>query len=118
MREADDILLNRLNHDPIVFMGCSEKEITILVLLIGVPLFLLGGIFGHIFWQDVFLGVVPAFLLAAVLFVIALRVVRRLKRDKAVGFLQQSLLDQLERFGMIKTPIIRRSGFWSVGTFL
>ena len=117
MSEKDDFLLNRLNYDPVVFMGCSQKEIITVIGCISVPLLSVGSVFGYIAWDNVPFGILPGFILPAVLSLVALNVIRHTKRDKAPGYLEQMVTDKIEKAGLRKTQIIRRSGAWSGGRF-
>lgn len=113
-----DFLLNRLNYDPIVWMGCSQREILLVAALISAPLLLLGATMGYLAWGNIPFGMLPGLLLSVVGITVGLKAVARVKRDKEPGFLNQVVTDKLEQWGVKKTPIIRRSGSWSVGTFL
>jgi conjugative transfer region protein (TIGR03750 family) len=113
-----DLLLNHLNYDPIVYMGCSEKELWLIVLGIAAPLLVIGGIFGYLKWGNIPFGMLPGFVLSVIGVFVAISIVKRVKRDKEPGFLQQTITDQLEAKGVLKTKIIRRSGSWSVGRML
>lgn len=118
MPDRDDALLNRLNFEPLVYMGCSEKEIYLVISIIALPAMFIGGIFGYIFLNNIPLGMIPAFLLSVLFVFVTLQILKRVKRDKEPGYLKQKLTDALEiKFG-VKTQIIRRSGPWSVGRFL
>lgn len=118
MLERPDFLLNRLNYEPIQWMGCSQSEVTMLSAIIGGPILLIGGLFGYLAWGNIPFGMVPALLVSVAAIFIGMKVVTRIKRDKEPGFLQQVITDKLESSGVKKTDIIRRSGYWSVGEML
>lgn len=113
-----DFLVNRLNFDPVVYKGCTEKEIMLVIGAVALPLCILFGFFGYFMWGNVFFGILIGGVLSLFCTFIALRIVGRLKRDKEPGFLQQALIYKLEKKGLLKTPIIRRSGSWMIGRYL
>ena len=113
-----DFLVNRLNFDPVVYKGCTEKEIMLVIAVITLPLCILFGFLGYLLWSNVFFGILIGGVISLFFTFIALRIVGRLKRDKEPGFLQQALVFKLEQKGLLKTPIIRRSGSWMIGRYL
>jgi conjugative transfer region protein (TIGR03750 family) len=118
MRQETDMLVNRLNFDPVVYKGCTEKEILLVVLITALPLCLLFGIFGYLLWQNIFFGILIGGILGIGGVFAALNLVQRLKRDKEPGYLQQALFYKLEQKHLLKTPVIRRSGVWMIGRYL
>lgn len=118
MRQETDMLVNRLNFDPVVYKGCTEKEILLVVLITAFPLCLLFGIFGYLLWHNIFFGILIGGVLGIGGVIAALNLVQRLKRDKEPGFLQQFLICKLEQWHILKTPIIRRNGPWMIGRYL
>jgi conjugative transfer region protein (TIGR03750 family) len=118
MNNETDFLVNRLNFDPVVYKGCTEKEIMLVVFVIALPLCFLLGVMGYVMWRNIFFGILIGGVLSLLVVFIALRVIERLKRDKEPGFLQQALMFKLEQKGILKTPIIRRTGSWTIGRFV
>ena len=118
MNNETDFLVNRLNFDPVVYKGCTEKEIMLVIFIIAVPLCFLFGVIGYSFWNNIFFGILTGGILSLFAVFIALRIVERWKRDKEPGFLQQAAMYKLEQKGILKTPIIRRTGSWTIGRFV
>tara|TARA_B100001250_G_C19369106_1_gene601119 strand:- start:64 stop:423 length:360 start_codon:yes stop_codon:yes gene_type:complete len=115
MNEENYFLVNRLNYDPIVFMGCSEKEIYAIIAIIAGPLLTLGGVMGLLLWGNIPFGMLPAFILSSIGIISALKVVKKLKRDKEPGYLKQQVSLFAQKHRLIRTPIIRRNGSWLTG---
>ncbi len=112
------MLVNRLNFDPVVYKGCTEKEILLVVVVTALPLCLLFGIFGYMLWHNIFFGILIGGMLGIAGVFGALNLVQKLKRDKEPGYLQQVLMYKLEQKGLLKTPIIRRNGAWMIGRYI
>ena len=114
-KAREDFLLNRLNYDPVLFWGCSQKEVGVVVAVIMLPLVLVGAIIGYAVWKNIPFGVLPFLVLGLILGFIALKTIARIKKNKEPGYLNQAITDAFEKSNFKKTEIIRRSGFWSVG---
>jgi len=110
-----DFLVNRLNFDPVVFMGCSEKEIYLVIGSIGVPLCLVCSVLGALLWHNIPFGLLGGFILSIVFVWIAIKAIQRIKRDKEPGYIQQVLLCKLEQRKLYKSPLVCRSGSWLIG---
>jgi conjugative transfer region protein (TIGR03750 family) len=72
---------------------------------------------GSFLWGNVFFGIVIGGIFSIFFAAISLRVIERIKRDKEPGYLQQALIYKLEKKGLYRTPIIRRTGSWTIGRF-
>lgn len=112
---SQDLLLNRINFDPIVFMGCSEREIFIAMMGTGSTLLGAGGLLGFLCLGSIFSGVIIGFFLSVPVVFGVLWLIGLIKRDQEPGYLQQRITDALEKHHLVKSPIIRRSGPWSTG---
>jgi conjugative transfer region protein (TIGR03750 family) len=109
-----DILPERLNAPPVIFRGCSSRELGVIVLVaIG-------------FWLPVSLAlaawlgaVTMGFGLAGIGIVGTVvgvaSVLQRLKRNRPEGFYQQWIALWLHRKRICRSPLIARDGYWDLG---
>ena len=118
MDDEIDLLVNRLNFDPIVFKGCSEKELYLIIALVALPLCGLFGVIGSLLWGNVFFGILIGGILGVIGIFVVIHFVERLKRDKEPGYLQQILFFKLENKRLYRSPVIRRTGTWMIGRYL
>ncbi|MCK4609176.1 MAG: DUF3487 family protein [Gammaproteobacteria bacterium] len=113
-----DLLVNRLNFDPVIFKGCSERELYFTIIGVSLPICAIFGLFGYLAWSNIFYGILIGAVLSLAVVFFALGIVEKIKRDKEPGYVQQLITFKLEQKGFIKTPIIRRSGIWMIGRYL
>jgi len=118
MKQELDMLVNRLNFDPVVYKGCTEKEIIFVALITALPLCAFFGFLGFLLWRNIFFGILIGGVLGVFGVFMGLNIMQRLKRDKEPGFLQQVVVRKFEQMHMLKTPIIRRHGPWMIGRYI
>ena len=110
-----DFLITRLNEEPILVRGCTQKEI-MLVLGSGVlPCLVASGVIGMMLGWNIFFGMIPGALLGVGAFMGGTLLIQRKKRDKEPGYIDQMIQDILARYHLVKLPLIRRTGAWTIG---
>jgi conjugative transfer region protein (TIGR03750 family) len=114
MAHRGDILADRLNVEPAIFMGCSSSELGVIVgvaALIWLPVsLLLAWLMGAVTmgFGIAGVGVVATVIVTASLF-------QRLKRGRPDGYYQQQIMIWLDDHGLRRSSFVRRSGAWYIG---
>lgn len=111
---AHETLADRLNSEPMIFRGCSNSELGLILL------------FAVLFWVPVSLLVAAAFgavamglglsglgILATVYFGATL--FQWIKRGRPDNYYQHLMMIRLNDLGLWKSGLIRRTGLWSLG---
>jgi conjugative transfer region protein (TIGR03750 family) len=110
-----DLLGHRLNFDPIIFAGCTLKEMQVIgcinlficILGLGVAMKCLINLF--------LVGVGLAFPCAVGLTWMVAHSLQRIKQGKPNGYWKQKALWFLQNHGLLPEIYVCRSGYWSVG---
>lgn len=112
--DAQEILADRLNAEPVIFRGCSASELGVIVALaaaVWLPLSLLLAWFGGAVTMG--FGIAGIGIVATVLGIASL--FQRLKRNRPDGYYQQRYALWLDDKGLKRAPFINRSGTWDIG---
>jgi conjugative transfer region protein (TIGR03750 family) len=114
MSDDDNILAERMNVEPPIFRGCSSSELGMIVFaaaVVWLPVSLL------VAWAlgalSMGFGIAGIAIVATV--VLTAGLFQRVKRGRPDGYYQQQLTVTLSRFGLRRSPFIRRDGHWSIG---
>ena len=109
-----EILADRLNSEPLIFRGCSNSELGLILLcavIFWVPTSLLiAASFGAVAMG---LGLSGLGILATVYFGATL--FQWIKRGRPDNYYQHLMMIRLADLGLWQSDIIRRTGFWSLG---
>ena len=112
--EAEDLLAERLNHEPVVLLGYTDSELAWAIKiagLLGFPVTLgIGWVFGK-----AMTGLGGGLLLTLALVVAGGKVLQRLKRGKPDYYYQTRLKLALHRYGLGHSGLIRYRGAMSIG---
>ena len=112
--EAEDLLAERLNHEPVVLLGYTDSELAWAIkiaCLLGFPVTLgIGWVFGK-----AMTGLGGGLLLTLALVVAGGKVLQRLKRGKPDFYYQTRLSLALHRAGLRDCGLIRYRGVMSLG---
>lgn len=110
-----DLLGHRLNFDPIIFAGCTLKEMQVMggmslaVCVVGL------GILMKCLINLFLVGVGLAFPAAVGLTWVIAHSLQRAKQGKPKGYGKQTLLLYLQAKHLLPEIYVCRSGYWSVG---
>tara|TARA_R110000868_G_scaffold266583_1_gene525842 strand:- start:60220 stop:60585 length:366 start_codon:yes stop_codon:yes gene_type:complete len=119
LRDEFDFLPNRLNYDPVVFKGCSAKEIVYIALFwlaLSLPLLM---VTVQILFGAAIFGAAAGIVVMAALTYLTCTVFEKLKRGQEKGYLQQLFVLKMERKRLLpNTGLIRRTGAWFPGRYL
>ena len=110
-----DLLPTRLNHDTIIFMGCSAKELQWIALFSLVLCMVLLSVLTQLLFGMFLVGVGFAFPSAVVVSCFFGSLLQRAKLGKPKGYVKQLFLIECEKLGLSTSVYIRRSGTWSLG---
>ncbi len=109
-----EILADRLNSEPLIFRGCSNSELGLILVcavIFWVPVSLLvAASFGAVAMG---LGLSGLGILATVYFGATL--FQWIKRGRPDNYYQHLMMIRLNDLGLWKSNLIRRTGFWSLG---
>jgi len=112
--EAEDLLAERLNHEPVVLLGYTDSELAWAIKiagLLGFPVTLgIGWVFGK-----AMTGLGGGLLLTLGLVVAGGKILQRLKRGKPDFYYQTRLGLALHRAGLRDCGLIRYRGVMSLG---
>jgi len=112
--EAEDLLAERLNHEPVVLLGYTDSELAWAIKiagLLGFPVTLgIGWVFGK-----AMTGLGGGLLLTLALVVAGGKVLQRLKRGKPDFYYRTRLGLALHRAGLRDCGLIRYRGVMSLG---
>ncbi len=115
IKTPEDFKSDRLNDEVALFMNCTLKET---LALVGISLVCSGFLSippSLIFWGKLTLSLAVMLIVMVPVFFVLLIRLSRLKRGKPAGYYVQFLKIQLSRWGILKSPYVRRSGAWSLG---
>lgn len=118
MQRSNDILLNHLNYEPVIYRTLNESELKYLIIAIVIPCNIIAGTLFHFMFGNLFLGFAVGTGLSVALFFVVARVIEKIKRDKEKGYLAQKAQTALARRGLLKWPVIDRSGAWTMGKYV
>lgn len=112
--DSDDLLAERLNHEPVVLMGYTDSEFALAVkadCIVAFPAMLfIGLLFGK-----PLPGLAGGFLLALALVVAGGKLMMRLKRGKPDYYYQTKMKLALQRYGLGHSGLLRYRGAMGVG---
>ena len=113
-KHRQELLADRLNSEPLIFRGCSNSELGMILLgavLFWVPVSLmLAAAFGAVAMG---LGFSGLGILATVYF--GATVFQLIKRGRPDNYYQHLMMIRLNDVKLWKSNLIRRTGFWSLG---
>jgi len=110
----EDLLAERLNHEPVVLLGYTDSEFAFAVKLASALAFPLTLSVGLALGKPL-PGLGGGFLLALALVVLGGKMLQRLKRGKPDFYYQTRLKLALHRVGLKDSGLLRYRGFMSLG---
>lgn len=114
VKENKEILPTRLNVEPPVFRGCSMTELQTIAGLSALTIIptcvILLSFVGY-----AMMGVGLGFLASIGGIVIGATQLQKMKRGRPIGYYQLQIGIALDKYGIKKNGLIRRSGYWRVG---
>jgi len=108
-----EFLPDRLNRQPVVFLGLTDGELRGVGLANAVVLVPVAGVLGTAAGFGIF-GVGLGFLLAGGGVWLSARALRRLKRNKPAGYHEDRIRGWLEDRGLARRTMLRESAVWDV----
>ena len=112
--ETDDLLAERLNHEPVVLLGYTDTEFALAVKAACLLAFPTTLFIGFAFGKPL-PGLAGGFLLALALVVAGGKLMVRLKRGKPDFYYQTKLKLALQRYGFGHSGLLRYGGTMSIG---
>ena len=112
--EQKEVLADRLNSEPLIFRGCSNSELGMILfcaVVFWVPMSLMvAAAFGAVAMGLGLsgLGILATVYLGATLF-------QTIKRGRPDNYYQHLMMIKLNDLGFWRSKLIRRNGFWSLG---
>ncbi|WP_242464610.1 TIGR03750 family conjugal transfer protein [Halorhodospira abdelmalekii] len=108
------MMAERLNEEPPVFRGCSSSEL-VAILTAGTLFWLPVGIaIGWMFGRAM-MGIGGAAIMVLATVFVAATIFQKVKKGRPTGYYQQRFRLALHRAGLMRAPVILRSGSWDVG---
>jgi conjugative transfer region protein (TIGR03750 family) len=113
--ETEDLLAERLNHEPVVLLGYTDSKFAFAVKVACLIAFPTTLTIGFTFGKPL-PGLSDGFLLALALVVAGGKFMLRLKRGKPDFYYQTRLKLALQRYGLGHSGILRYRGTMSIGS--
>lgn len=114
MMEDDDMLADRLNHEPVIFRGYSDSELSVAIKVAGVVCFPTGLVVGFLF-GNLAIGLGGALIVVIGAVTLGATVFQRLKRGRPDFYFRQKLRIALHRLGLSSCGLFRHRGQLSLG---
>ena len=114
LRDDSELLPQRLNTEPSVFRGCSLSEVLVLALIFSALLIPISIILLSLVGYAL-MGVGIGVLLAMGSTFIGATLLQKLKRGRPIGYYRLQIVLLLDKFGLRKSGITKRSGKWVIG---
>lgn len=112
--ETDDLLAERLNHEPVVLLGYTDSEFALAVKAACLLAFPTTLVIGFAFGKPL-PGLAGGFLLALALVIAGGKLMIRLKRGKPDFYYQTKLKLAFQRYGLGHSGLLRYRGTMSIG---
>ena len=114
INDSDDLLAERLNHEPVVLLGYTDSEFAVAVKVACAIAFPTTLLLGFILGKPL-PGLAGGFLLALGLVVIGGKLMVRLKRGKPDYYYQTQMKLSLQRFCLGHSGLLTYRGTMSIG---
>jgi conjugative transfer region protein (TIGR03750 family) len=115
LSDNPDLLGHRLNFDPIIFCGCTLREMQVMGFSYLVICILMLGILFKCLINLFLVGVGLAFPVAVGLTWMIAQLFQRVKQGKPKGYWKQKCLLFLQNHKLLPEIYVCRSGYWSAG---
>ena len=108
------MMAERLNEEPVVFRGCSSSELVV-ILIAAAGFWLPTGLLIGWLLGGAMMGVGGSAIAVLATVFVAATIFQKIKKGRPTGYYQQRFRLALHRAGLVRAPLILRSGAWDVG---
>ena len=116
MLENDiDILANRFNYEAEVMMGCSQDEISKVILYVAIPIDIISAILLLPVFSNFLFGLAAGMLLGICVAFGVFKALQIFRKDQEMGYISQLLQKKLSGMGLGYKTLIHRTGTWMIG---
>lgn len=115
MHDEIDFLPNRLNYDAIVFKGCNANELKVIAASCLLLCCVICALLLSMIADNAIYGVALGLMLGFGMTYVTCSILETVRAGQEAGYLQQLIALNCYHWGISRSPVIRRSGYWMIG---